>query len=102
LIKIEKYNTVEEIYKHIEEVTPETLKKKLVESVETAYLSKKLATIITDAPVRFNLEDCYFKFYPTPELVDYFTKLNFKSLLKRLNVNIDEKNKVSEDQPSLF
>ncbi len=99
---IEKYNTVEEIYKHIEEVTPETLKKKLVESVETAYLSKKLATIITDAPVRFNLDDCYFKFYPTPELVDYFTKLNFKSLLKRLNVNIDEKNKVSEDQPSLF
>lgn len=99
---IEKYHTVEEIYKHIEEVTPESLKKKLVENVEIAYMSKKLATIITDAPVRFDLEDCQFKFYPTPELVDYFTNLNFKSILRRLNVNIDEKNKVSEDQPSLF
>ena len=99
---IEKYHTVEEIYKHIEEVTPESLKKKLVENVEIAYMSKKLATIITDAPVRFDLEDCRFKFYPTPELVDYFTNLNFKSILRRLNVNIDEKNKVSEDQPSLF
>lgn len=99
---IEKYHTVEEIYKHIEEVTPESLKKKLVENVEIAYMSKKLATIITDAPVRFDLEDCRFKFYPTPELVDYFTNLNFKSILRRLNVNIDEKSKVSEDQPSLF
>lgn len=99
---IEKYHTVEEIYKHIEEVTPESLKKKLVENVEIAYMSKKLATIITDAPVRFDLEDFRFKFYPTPELVDYFTNLNFKSILRRLNVNIDEKNKVSEDQPSLF
>ena len=99
---IEKYHTVEEIYKHIEEVTPESLKKKLIENVEIAYMSKKLATIITDAPVRFDLEDCRFKFYPTPELVDYFTNLNFKSILRRLNVNIDEKNKVSEDQPSLF
>ena len=99
---IEKYHTVEEIYKHIEEVTPESLKKKLVENVEIAYMSKKLATIITDAPVRFDLEDCRFKFYPTPELVDYFTNLNFKSILRRLNVNIDEKTKVSEDQPSLF
>lgn len=99
---IEKYHTVEEIYKHIEEVTPESLKKKLIENVEIAYMSKKLATIITDAPVRFDLEDCRFKFYPTPELVDYFTNLNFKSILRRLNVNIDEKTKVSEDQPSLF
>lgn len=99
---IEKYHTVEEIYKHIDEVSPESLKKKLIESVEIAYMSKKLATIITDAPVRFELEDCRFKFYPNPELVEFFTQLNFKSLLKRLNVNIDEKTKVSEDQPALF
>jgi DNA polymerase-1 len=99
---IEKYHTVEEIYQHIDQITPQTLKKKLVESIETAYMSKKLATIITDAPIRFSLEECTFKFYPTPELVEYFTKLNFKSLLKRLNVNIDEKSKISDDQPTLF
>lgn len=99
---IGKYKTIEEIYKHIEEISPESLKKKLVESVDIAYMSKKLATIITDAPIRFNLEDCRFKFQPTPELVEYFSRLNFKSILRRLNVNIDEKNKVTEDQPSLF
>lgn len=99
---IDKYHTLEEIYKNIEDISPDSLKKKLIESVDIAYMSKKLATIITDAPVRFNLEDCLFKFKPTPELVDYFTKLNFKSILKRLNVNIDEKNKITEDQPSLF
>jgi DNA polymerase-1 len=99
---IEKYQTVEGIFRHIEEIVPESLKKKLVENVEIAYMSKKLATIITDAPIQFALKDCYFKFYPNPELVEYFTKLNFKSLLRRLNVNIEDSVKVEENQPSLF
>jgi DNA polymerase-1 len=99
---IENYQTVEGIYQNIDRISPESLKKKLVESVEMAYLSKKLATIVLDAPIRFNLDDCQFKFSPNPELVEFFSKLNFKSILKRLNVNIEEKARVSEDQPSLF
>lgn len=99
---IGKYHTVEGIYQNIEEVTPESLKKKLVENIEIAYMSKKLATIIIDAPLRFDLDECNFKFYPKPELVDFFMSLNFKSLLKRLDVKIEEKAKPLEEQPSLF
>lgn len=97
---ISKYESVENIYKHIEEITPESLKKKLVESVEMAYMSKKLAQIILDAPIQFKLEDCHFKFNVSQELVDFYTKLNFKSLLRRLNVNID--NKIPDSQLNLF
>ena len=97
---IAQYETLENIYQHIEEVKPESLKKKLVESVEIAYMSKKLATIILDAPIHFKIEDCKFKFNVSPELVEFFTKLNFKSLLRRLNVSID--NKVPESQLNLF
>lgn len=97
---ISKYESVENIYKHIEEITPESLKKKLVESVEMAYMSKKLAQIILDAPIQFKLEDCHFKFHVSQELVDFYTKLNFKSLLRRLNVNLD--NKIPDNQLNLF
>ena len=99
---IEKYNTIEKIYQNINNVTPETLKNKLAENVEIAFMSKKLATIVTDAPIRINLEECHFNFKPSKELIELFSRLNFKSLLKRLNVNIDEKEKKIEDQPSLF
>lgn len=100
---ISKYSSIEDIYKHIQEIEPESLRKKLIENIETAYMSLKLATIVTDAPVRFNLEDCNFNFQPSKELVELFTKLNFKSLLKRINVDISKPSKIStEEQPSLF
>jgi DNA polymerase-1 len=100
---ISKYSSIEDIYKHIQEIEPESLRKKLIENIETAYMSLKLATIVIDAPVRFNLEDCNFNFQPSKELVELFTKLNFKSLLKRLNVDISKPSKIStEEQPSLF
>jgi hypothetical protein len=61
---------------------------------------KKLAQIILDAPIQFKIEDCYFKFQVSSELVEFYTKLNFKSLLRRLNVNID--NKIPDTQLNLF
>lgn len=97
---ISQYQTVENIYKHIEEIKPDGLKTKLVESIEMAYMSKKLATIILDAPIQFRIEDCYFKLNITDELVAFLTKMNFKSLLRRLNVNIDKK--LPENQLNLF
>jgi len=100
---ISKYSSIEEIYKNIKEIEPESLRKKLIENIETAYMSLKLATIVTDAPVRFNLADCNFNFQPSKELIDLFTKLNFKSLLKRLNVDTSKISKnYLEEQPSLF
>jgi DNA polymerase-1 len=101
---ISKYSSIEDIYKHINEIEPESLQKKLIENVETAYMSLKLATIVTDAPVRFNLSDCNFNFSPTKELTEMFQKLNFKSLLKRLNVDTKQVNNlpVPENQGSLF
>jgi DNA polymerase-1 len=97
---ISQYETVENIYKHIDEIKPEGLKTKLVESVEMAYMSKKLATIILDAPIQFKIEDCQFKLAISDELVTFLTKMNFKSLLRRLNVDIDKK--LPENQLNLF
>jgi len=102
---ISEYQTIENIYSNIEKIKPESLKKKLVESVETAYISKKLATIILDCPIVLNIEDAKLKPGVSEELVELFEKLNFKSLLKRLNVpekKLDKKNEVSDLQMNLF
>jgi len=98
---ISQYETIENIYAHIEEIKPESLKKKLIENVETAYLSKKLATIILDCPIVLDIEGAKMRPGVSDELVNLFERLNFKSLLKRLNVKPKDE-KVSDLQVNLF
>lgn len=98
------YGTLEEIYKNIVNIKPDSLKKKLAESIDIAYLSKKLATIITDAPISINLEDCKYTQFNRLKVVDEMKKHNFKSLVKRLGFDVEKpkESNVSANQLSLL
>ncbi|MCG6399593.1 DNA polymerase I, partial [Vibrio fluvialis] len=48
---LKEYGSVEGIYEHIDEMKPSKMKENLLNDKETAFLSKKLATIDVDAPV---------------------------------------------------
>jgi DNA polymerase-1 len=80
---LKNYNELNNIYSHLEEI-PGARKKKLEEGKESAYMSQKIATIMKDAPIDFNLDH-----YKTHR-IDYekakklFTELEFHSLLKKL------------------
>lgn len=104
---LKKYGTVEEVYKNIESITPESLKKKLVENYEQALLSKRLATIDVDAPLTIDLEECAFSDFNRGKVKTLFEKYNFKSLIKRLGFDPDSgksstKKDVPENQLSLL
>lgn len=81
---IMQFGTIEEIYKHINEIEPESLRKKLIECTETAFLSKKLATIITDVPITTDLVEYTFSGLNKGTIKEALEKYNFRSLLKRL------------------
>jgi DNA polymerase-1 len=49
---------------------------------EMAILSKKLATIITDAPVEFHVEDFKLKDWDKEKLKQVFAELEFRTLVK--------------------
>jgi DNA polymerase-1 len=51
---------------------------------ETAILSKKLATIVTNVPVEFHEEDFRLKEWNKEELKQIFTELEFKTVIRRL------------------
>ncbi|HMX78280.1 MAG TPA: 5'-3' exonuclease H3TH domain-containing protein, partial [Chitinophagaceae bacterium] len=51
---------------------------------DMALLSKKLATIITNAPVEFHVEDFKLKDWDKEKLKEIFAELEFKTLGKRL------------------
>lgn len=92
---IKEYGSIEEVYKNIDKISGKKLKENLVENMESAFFSKKLATIVVDAPIEIDMEDIKSKEdYDVEEIKKLFFRLQFKSLIDRLpkkeNDNIKE------------
>ncbi len=81
---IQQFGTVEDIYAHIDEVTPPKLRDILRENEAIARQSKELATIVTRAPVSLNLGDCKVGNYDRQQVTELFRELEFASLRSRL------------------
>ena len=82
---LQAYDTLDNIYAHLDELKP-GLKKKLEESKDNAYLSQRLARIVTDLDVPIDLEMARPRQFDPDVVRDLFRELEFRSLLKRLNV----------------
>ncbi|HRX13735.1 MAG TPA: DNA polymerase I [Eubacteriales bacterium] len=82
---IAKYGDIDNIYENIDEIKG-SLKDKLTENKQMAYLSKTLATIKTDVDFCCEVDDCERKPY-SPALKDKFVELEFRSLLKKIETS---------------
>lgn len=81
---LQKYSTAEGVYEHAEELTGK-LKEKITSAKDLCFLSKKLATINSDSPIEFSLENMRVK-TPFPAAVKKrFVELEFKSIVLREN-----------------
>ena len=81
---IQQFGTIEQIYDHIDEVTPPRIKKLLQENEAIARQSKELATIVVQAPVSLDLADCQVGQYDRQQVTELFRELEFSSLRSRL------------------
>ncbi len=99
---LEKYQTLDNIYSHLDEI-PDTVKSKLSQGREDAYLSQKLATLVYKVPVKFRLKDSHWDKSKQQKLLEVFKQFNFKSLISRLEkLNPDLKQPVApKKKPTL-
>ena len=75
------YQTLDGIYEHISDITGST-KTKLEAGKDSAYLSKKLAKIMFDAPIKLNtIPDFEFN---KEQIIAGLKKLEFNSLIRKL------------------
>ena len=81
---IEKYSTLENIYEHIDEVEPASVKTKLIAGKENAFLSKELATIMTDVPIEIDFNKTKIGKPEIEKIKSIFDELEFKNLYVRL------------------
>lgn len=97
---IDKYGTVENIYKHLDEIEKAGIKKKLEADKENAFLSKDLATIHCEVPIEFDFEHAKFSDPDYEKLKEILFELEFKTiyakLLKIFQGNTNEEIKVDE------
>ncbi len=80
---LQQYESIENLYRHLFEL-PERVKKMLEEGAEEAVLSKQLATIDMEAPLKLDLTCCRLGNYNRQKALKLFQELEFKSLIPRL------------------
>lgn len=78
-----EYGSLENTLKNAENIKG-AMGEKVKKGKEMAILSKKLATIITDVPVEFHVEDFRLKEWNKEKLKEVFGELEFRTLGKRL------------------
>lgn len=103
-----KYQNLDNIYAHLDEIG-ENIREKLIKDKNNAYLSQKLATLVSNIPLKFKFKSARLNQDKFLGLLSLFEQYNFKSLSSRLKrkLNIDQntktpKPKINSNQTSLF
>ncbi|MGA2517787.1 MAG: DNA polymerase I [Thermodesulfobacteriota bacterium] len=81
---IKTYGSIENLLAHVEEIPQKKLKENLRTHGDLARLSRQLATIHTDVPIRYGLKDFYLSPPDLKGLKEIFKELEFNRLLKEL------------------
>ena len=86
---IKDYGSIEALYDHIDEISGKKTKQNLIDSEHIAYMSKKIGTIVTNAPVEININDLKLGEVDEDSLREKFSKYNFNKFLEKLDQDSD-------------
>ena len=103
LTLIQKYGSIENLYKAIEEDKDDLKGKqreKIVDNKDLAFLSKTLGTINLTVPIKDNLDDFRIEEWDKPKVLELFKELNFNRYIDRFSLREEEKNK--KDNKELY
>jgi len=99
---IKEFGSLENLYKELKENSQknkkikDSLKKKLLDGKEQAFVSKMLVKIKCNVPIEFNLKECSWGEYNREKVVQILKNLGFYSLIKRLPNPKQEKEEAKE------
>ncbi len=87
---IQKFQSLENLFDHLDDLdkvgikSSARIRKALIEGKEDALMSRKLATVRTDVPIRVELEELRYQGVNNENLRELYTELEFSQLLKGL------------------
>ncbi|AIF67078.1 DNA polymerase I [Terribacillus saccharophilus] len=81
---LKQFQTLDRIYEQLDDVSGKSIKQKLTDNKESAFMSRELATIETKAPIEVSLEEINYDGFQPAAVSTIFKDLGFQSLLGRL------------------
>lgn len=96
---LNQFETLENIYANIDQIKG-ALQKKLIEGKENAFLSQKLARIVTDAPITLDLAACVTHDFDVNDVLALFRELEFRTLTKLLLEQVDMAGDIEDPEPA--
>ncbi len=97
---LEEYGSLENVVEHADQIKGK-LGENVRSNIESAVLSKWLATIKLDCPIEFTWEELKYTFPDTTSLIEVYKELEFNSFIKRLqseeDVATESENRVQID-----
>ena len=94
---LRRFQDLDTIINNSDKIRP-VVAKKLVEGFESARLSRKLARIVTNVPIKLSLRACRLHDYDQEKARQLFEELEFKSLINKLPGFKKEEKKAKESQ----
>ncbi|MFA6193960.1 MAG: DNA polymerase I [Parcubacteria group bacterium] len=96
---LKKYKTIEGVYQNLSEIK-EGVRKKLEKDKLQAFFSKKLARLVEDVPVNFDLEKARTEDFSRVKVINLFREMEFFSLLRRLPGYEEHMKDIQEEKTS--
>jgi DNA polymerase I len=87
---IQKYGSIEELYRHLDEIPQKGVRSKLEANKELAFLSKYLVTIDVNVPLPINIHSLKAEKRNNAKLIELFGALEFRSLLGKVQTETPE------------
>ena len=93
---LQDYKTLDGVYEHLDDIKP-SVANKLEVGKESAYISKKVAEIWCDAPLKLDLKATSVEDIDTEKVAEILKRLEFTSLVRRLPKNMQRTNSNQTD-----
>ena len=97
---IKEYGSIENLYENLDDIKGK-LKDKISSNKELGLLSKKLATIITDVPIEYSIEELKISNSNSEKILSIFNELEFKRLKENYLKLFDKSSNEKEDKQNL-
>ena len=84
---LQQFDSVEDIYKGLEDIKGEKLRQNLADNKEQALISKELAVLVSDLPLELE-GDATLGDWDLEKVREVFSRLEFRTLLERFEANL--------------
>lgn len=99
---IRQFGSIENMLEHTDEIEGAKLREKIEDGANIALMSKRLATIVTDVPTDYSVDDLKIKEEDSERLRELYTKLEFRKYLSMLDKKASAKESSDPDRMPVF